>query len=51
MDINDEWPDSEKLIEGGTKDLGGGSDIILKIVVGHNTTAQNLFVKRGCLHL
>jgi len=44
VDINDWWLDKENLIEGGTTDLGGGSDTILESVVELNTTAQNLLV-------
>jgi len=38
VDINGGWPDSRNLIASGPTDLGGGSDTILEIVVGPNTT-------------
>ncbi|AES74935.1 hypothetical protein MTR_6g015030 [Medicago truncatula] len=41
VDINGGWPDNGNLIAGGPADLGGGSDTILEIVVGPNTTPQN----------
>ena len=38
MNINGGWPDSGNLIAGGPTDFGGGSDTILEIAVGSNTT-------------
>jgi len=35
------WPDRGNLIAGGATDMGGGSDTILEIVVGPNTTPRN----------
>jgi len=43
--INGGWPDNGNLIEGGSTDLGGGSDTILEIVVGYNTIPQNRLVR------
>jgi len=45
MNINGRWPDNGNLIAGGPMDLGGGSDSILEIVVGPNTTPQNRLVR------
>jgi len=45
VDINGGWPDNGNLIVGGSTDLGGGSDTILKIMVGFDTTSQNWLVR------
>jgi len=45
VNINGGWPDNGNLKAGGLTDLGEGSDTVLKIVVGPNTTSQNRFVR------
>jgi len=45
VDLNGGWPDNKNLIAGGPTDFGGGSDTILEIVVGPNTTPQNRLVR------
>jgi len=39
------WFDRENLIVGGSTDLGGDSNTIIKIVIGPNAIPQNWFVK------
>jgi len=46
------WPDCGNLIASGAADIGGGSDTILEIVVGPNTTPRNwLMGLVDCPHL